>query len=153
MRNILISRAGLGTHVQLIQPRVNTTNMELMATSSEDSIAESSTSSSNSRYTTPVSADLLSVLRCPKASDLVRKRTIDCNPPKGKKRSRGKGVSDPKSVSPRQRVREFPDESLTVSNSKLFRQACQEELSLKKCVVSAHLQSARLWTFFLYTHV
>ena len=94
-----------------------------MANLSEDSIAESSTSSSNSRSTPPANADLLSVLRCPKASELVRKRTIDRNPPKWKKGSRGEGVSDPKFVAPHQYVREFPNESLTVSNSKLFCQA------------------------------
>ena len=76
-----------------------------MATLSKDSIAESSTGSSNGRSTPSVSADLLSVLRCPKALELVCKHTIDRNPPKGKKRSRGKGVSDPRFVAPRQRVR------------------------------------------------
>ena len=47
-----------------------------MEASSEDLIAESSTSTS----TAP--ANLLSVLQCPKASELARKRTIDRNPPK-----------------------------------------------------------------------
>ena len=110
----------------------------VMAASSKDSVAESSTSS---RSTAP--ADHLSVLRCPKASDIARKRAIDRNPPKGKKRSRGVGASDPKYVDPRKRVSEFPSESLTVSNGKLFCLACREELSLKKCVVSAHVQSAK----------
>ena len=129
--------------MQLIQPRVNITDTELMATSSKDSISESSTSFNNSRSTTPASTDLLSVLRCPNASELARKRMIDRNSPKGKKRFRGEGVNDPKSVAPHQHVRVFPNGSLTVSNSKLFCQACWEELSLKKCVVSAHLQSAK----------
>ena len=74
-----------------------------------DSVAESSTSS---RSIAPV--NLLRVLRCPNASDLARKPAIDRNPPKGKKRSRGEGVSDPKSVDPRKRVSEFPSESLSV---------------------------------------
>ena len=95
----------------------------VMAASSKDSVAESSTSS---RSTAP--ADLLSVLRCPKASDLARRRAIDRNPPKGKKCSRGEGASDPKSVDPRKRVSEFPSESLTVSNGKLFCLAYREEL-------------------------
>ena len=50
----------------------------------------------------------------PKASDLTRKCKVDCNPPpKGKRRAR-EGSSEPKTVSPRERVREFPDECLTV---------------------------------------
>ena len=77
--------------------------------------------------------------------DLAPKRTIiDRNPQKGKKRSRGEGVSNPMSVDPRQRVREFPSVSLTVSNGMSFCLACREELSLKKFMVSAHLQSAKL---------
>ena len=40
-------------------------------------------------------------------------------------------------------MREFHSESLTESNDKLFCQARQEELSLKKCIVSAHLQFAK----------
>ena len=106
--------------MQFIQSRVNITDTELMVTSSEDSISESSTSFNNSRSTTPASADLLSVLRCPKPSELAHKRTIDCNSPKGKERSRGEGVNDPKSVAPHQHVRVFPNKSLTVSNRKLF---------------------------------
>ena len=84
--------------MQLVQPCVNVMDMELMATSSEDSIAESSTSSTNSRSTTPANADLRSVLQCPKASELVRKHMIDRNTLKVKKRSCCKGVSDHKSV-------------------------------------------------------
>ena len=115
-----------------------------MAASSKDSnqsiiIAESSTS--NSKSTTP--ANLLSVLRCPKFSELACKRVIDRNPPKRKKYSRTEGVSDLKSVDPRQHVRVFPSESLTVSNGKLFCSACREELSLKKCIVTLHLQSTK----------
>ena len=89
-----------------------------MVTSREDPVAESSISSSKSRSTTPASANLLSVLQCPKASELARKCTTDCNPPKGK-HSHDKGVSNVNSVAPLQRVRKFPNESLTVSNSKL----------------------------------
>ena len=37
MRNILLSRMGLGTHVLLIQPHVNVTDIGLMATPNEDS--------------------------------------------------------------------------------------------------------------------
>ena len=79
---------------------------------------------------------LLDVLRAPQASELTRKRKIDCNPPTGKKTSRGQGSSEPKSVTPKQRVNEFPDECLTVSRGgKLFCSACREELSLRKNTV------------------
>ena len=89
---------------------------------------------------------LLSVLRCPKSSDLARKRSVDRNPPNGKKRSRlsrGDGASEPKSVNPHDRVKEFPNQSLTVSNKKLFCLACREELSLKRSVLRGHLQSSK----------
>ena len=70
------------------------------------------------------SVSILEALKAPKASDLTRKRKVDCNPPpKGKRRARGEGSSEPKTVSPRERVREFPDECLTVTGKgarKLF---------------------------------
>ena len=62
------------------------------------------------------SVSILEALKTPKASDLTRKRKVDCNPPpKGKRRARGEGSSEPKTVSPRERVRKFPDECLTVT--------------------------------------
>ena len=70
------------------------------------------------------------------SSDLTRKRKIDSNPPVGQKRPRGQGSSEPKSVSAKDRVNEFPDECLTVSilldiyavsrGGKLFCSACRE---------------------------
>ena len=86
------------------------------------------------------------VLRCPKSSDIARKRSVDRNPPNGKKRSRrsrGDGASEPKLVNPHDRVKEFPNQSLTVSNKKLFCLACREELSLKRSVLHGHLQSSK----------
>ena len=44
-------------------------------------------------------------------------------------------ASTPKSVSPHNRVKAYPEERLTVSNNKLFCTACREELSLKKSVL------------------
>ena len=46
-----------------------------------------------SELNTTTPADLLSVLRCPKSSELVCKRAIDHNPPNGKKRCRGEVVT------------------------------------------------------------
>ena len=65
---------------------------------------------SNSMDDHPTSVKFfLEVLKAPQASDLTRKRKADCNPPVGKKRSRGQASSEPKSVSPKDRVNEFPD--------------------------------------------
>ena len=42
-----------------------------------------------------------------------------------------------------QRVREYPNESLTVSCGKLFCLACREDLSLKLSVISNHIKSRK----------
>ena len=68
------------------------------------------------------------------SSELGRKRKVDRNPPRGKRRSRGLGANDPKSITPQQRVATFSGEYLTVSNNKLFCSACREELSVKSSV-------------------
>ena len=52
-------------------------------------------------------------------------------------------ASDPKSVSAAQCVRQFADEMLTVSSSKLFFIACRDELSLKNNVIPSNMQSAK----------
>ena len=55
---------------------------------------------------------LLSRLHRPTSSELSRKRKVDQNPPpKGKKRSRGASASDPKSVTPSQRVKQYTGEA------------------------------------------
>ena len=67
------------------------------------------------------SLSTLDVLRPPTRSELTRKRKVDSNPPpKGKRRARGEGSTEPKTVSPRQRIDEFPDERLTVFNSEKY---------------------------------
>ena len=91
-----------------------------------------------------MTVSLLEKLKALKRSYLTPKRVVDQNPPpKGKRRSRGAQPTDPKSVSATQRVSEFPNENLTVSNSKLFCRACREELALKKNVITNHVQSAK----------
>ena len=53
----------------------------------------------------------LATLRCPQPAAIARKRKLAINPPpRGKRRSAVRGTFDPKSVTPSQRVREFPDE-------------------------------------------
>ena len=102
--------------------------------SSEESEARSST-------TAPIS--LLDRLWAPLPSELSRKRKIDTNPPpNGKRRSSARGDCDPKSVSPGQRVSEFPGE-LTVSTNHLFCKACQVCLGLKRSIVLNHIKTVK----------
>ena len=64
---------------------------------------------------------MLEVLKAPQVSELARKRRVDCNTPVGQKRLKGHGSSQPKSVTPKDRVKGFPSECLTVSgNGKLI---------------------------------
>ena len=60
-------------------------------------------------------ASLLDRLKCPTPADIARSRKIQ--PPRGKRTCRGALGSDPKGVSPNQRVKEFP---LTVSHGQLL---------------------------------
>ena len=91
--------------------------MAASTSGNEGSVSESLSSES----TAGTSSESLSVLRCPRPSELARKRKIQRNPPpSGKRRARGHGTFDPKSVSPAQRVSEYPGESLSISNKKLF---------------------------------
>ena len=87
------------------------------------------------------SAFLLS-LRQSTSSDFARKRQGLKNPPPVvKRRARRHGAFDPISVTPSQRVKEFPNESLTVSNKRLFCNACREEVGLKSTVVRNYVRS------------
>ena len=49
---------------------------------------------------------LMDRLRAPTKSDLTRKRKIATNPPKGKRTCRGGATTDPKGVTPAQRLKE-----------------------------------------------
>ena len=70
---------------------------------------------------------LLDRLKAPSAADISRPRKTKKNePPHGKRQCKGAVSSDPKGVSPQQRVREFGNESLTVSHGHLFCSACRE---------------------------
>ena len=116
------------------------TTLRTTATASSTS-AEANSGSTFSRTST---VSLLQRMRAPKRSDLTRKRAVDHNPPlKGKRRCRGAKQTDPKSVPAKQRISEFPNENLTVSNNKLFCKACREELSLKKNVIANHVRSSK----------
>jgi len=41
------------------------------------------------------------------------------------------------------RVKEYPNEPLSVSNKKLFCKACREELSIKKISANNHIKSSK----------
>ena len=51
--------------------------------------------------------------------------------------------SEPKSVSPAQRVHEFSDEMFSVSGGKLFCLACREEIGLKASTIRLHTKSLK----------
>ena len=83
-------------------------------------------------------------MRPPTPSDLARKRRLQQNPPhKGVKRGKGKEKGDPKNISASERVKAYPDEQFTVSNSKLFCRACREELAIKKSSIESHIKSQK----------
>ena len=111
--------------------------------------SEEEPSTSTSSVNEGLSSSLRSVfdaLRAPTLSELTRKRSIHCNPPpKGKRRARGEGSSEPKRITPSQRLKEFPEECLEVTGAgkKLFCRACREELSLKKNIIVSHVSSAK----------
>ena len=55
-------------------------------------------------------------LKAPALSDLTRKMSVHCNPPP-KRRARGEGSSEPKSITASQRVKEFLKECLEVTGA------------------------------------
>ena len=87
---------------------------------------------------------LLDRLRqAPKAA-ANRKWKIAQNLPRDRKRNKGpRCMSEPKSVTVSQRVKEYPSEAFTVSANKLFCSDCREEVSIKKSVITLHIQSEK----------
>ena len=68
---------------------------------------------------------LLDQLKCPTASELSRKRKIHSNPPpKGLKKGKGAVADEPHTVTPAIRLKEFPDQHLSLLCGKLFCNAC-----------------------------
>lgn len=117
---------------------------------SSSSINMDSESTESDRETEPSTSDtsavhtLLDKLKSPSPADINRPRRIKTNkPPVGKHSCRGALTSDPKKVTPRQRVREFDNECLTVSRGSLFWLGCREQLSLKRSVISNHIHSIK----------
>ena len=86
---------------------------------------------------------LLIKLRTPPPSDLARKRKVRSVPPKGVKRGKGAVAADLKSVTPTDRVRDYPNELFSVSNKILFCSACREEIAMKKSVIDQRIKSVK----------
>ena len=134
------------------EDEVTSTDHELESNSSAaltSSTTQSTLGSTSacSRTVSPINRPtILSVLRPPRSSELSRKRIIDRNPPRGKKRAKGPTRhSDPKSITPEKRLVDprFKDECLMVSNKKLFCRACREEISVKASIITNHIKSAK----------
>ena len=94
------------------------------------------------------SADVQSFVnrfRSPRLSELTRKCTIRITNGTRKRKAKPSCCTDPKSVTPMQRVRDFPNEELAVSAGKLFCSACREELSLKLklSIIKLHIKSSK----------
>ena len=88
---------------------------------------------------------ILDVLKAPQPSVMACKHAIQCNPPVGVKKSKGHTLkSDPKSISPSHRLKEFSDQSIRVNRSKkLFCDACREVLCCKKSSVEIHIKTKK----------
>ena len=104
--------------------RVYTCSSNAVDTQSSVSEVESDTSSTSCSATPAPS--LLDRLKAPQKSQLARKRAIKTNSGRFYKRHTIPSTkSDPKSVSPAERVSQHKDEPFTVSAGKLFCFGCQ----------------------------
>ena len=99
------------------------------STDDEETTEARDTTTSEASSNTAIS--LLDRLKAPKKSVLTRKRKIFTNPQRepGTRKKRPSCSSNPKSVMPAQRVREFPNECFTVSARTLFCEACRQEVA------------------------
>ena len=70
---------------------------------------------------------------------IFRERVPKSNTGKYKER----GNSDPKNMSPRDRIEKFPGENLCLRGAKLFCNGCKEILSSKKSILKNHLASKK----------
>ena len=101
----------------------------------EDEAAHDSDSalSTDEASTCTVSVSILERLRSPPPSDLARKRKVQSNPPKGRKRSKSCGSAfAPKSVTPYDRVKQYPGESFTMSMASCFALAAEKNSQVRR---------------------
>ena len=96
----------------------------------DDSEIEIQAAGSSSQASSPSPTSLLSHLRAPTQSELMRKRNVRVNAPPhtGARKKKPFCSTDPKGVSAAQRAKEFTSELITVSAGKLFCSVCREEL-------------------------
>ena len=94
------------------------------------------TSSGDSR-----SSSFLESLKSPMPSEQGRKQKTKVNPLHNKCASRS--LSEPKSISPAQRAKEYPAEPFNVSSGKLFCYGCREEVNLKSTVINNRIRSKK----------
>ena len=119
--------------------------------SSSDDVADQETTeereTSEASSSTVSAVSLLECLRAPKKSELMRRRKIFTNPPRarepGTRKKRPPCSSNPKSVTPAQRVMELPNECLTVSVRTWFCEECPQEVSLRSSIIKNHIGSSR----------
>ena len=95
--------------------------------------SEIASSSSTSTSTTSITSSAL-----PRAL-ISRERVPKSNTGKCKER----GNSDPKNMSPRDRIKAFPGENLCLRGGKPFYNGCKEILSSKKSILKNHLASKK----------
>ena len=93
-------------------------------------MASSSSTSTSSPFSTSSAV--------PRAS-ISRERVPESNTGKYKER----GNSDPKNMSLRDRIEEFPEQNLCLRGGKLFCNGCKEILSSKKSILKNHLASKK----------
>uniref|UniRef100_A0A1X7TYF9 HAT C-terminal dimerisation domain-containing protein n=1 Tax=Amphimedon queenslandica TaxID=400682 RepID=A0A1X7TYF9_AMPQE len=114
--------------------------------SSDNESDEDSCSTEPAISSSPV-ASLLDRLKRPHLSDLARKRKRKVNQPRAPRKSttarRSSSSSEPKSIKPADRVREYGNEPFKVSNAKLFCEGCREELNLKSTIINNHIRSKK----------
>ena len=67
----------------------------------------------------------------------------ECVPKSNTGKYKERGNSDPKNMSPRDRIEEFPGENLCLRGGKLFCNGCKEILSSKKSILKNHLASKK----------
>ena len=65
-------------------------------------------------------------------------------PSHGRYQGRGTLSSDSKQASPNQHVRDFTNESFTVSHGHHFYSACRKQLSLKQSIIQNNIQSSSI---------
>ena len=87
------------------------------------------------------SQSIIDRLKCPPRSDLSRKRKVEKSQANKNHKGGVTNRSDPVSVSPSARVKEFPGEYLAMRNGKLLCTTCREELALKKSTIKTHIDS------------